>query len=198
MTTIQELCCVLLLASVGPVAVDTAEARPPEQTAQPAALLSFHGKDYLHRWSKNGQHEFTPQGQERLDAWQEMITILVKEDVHDGEQLAALANGLHGMYQSKGGILATASKPITVERPAEHLIVAMLVQGDLIETVFARLILIDGTGVIVLYAHRSYGEQSAQHNAQWLQANATSVQQALMAWEGVPAPRMLRQLPHAP
>lgn len=70
---------------------------------------------------------------------------VVKEDVHDGEQLAAYANALLGTYQSNGRILITDSKPITVERPAEHLIVAMLGKRGLIETVFARMVLVDGT-----------------------------------------------------
>ncbi|MGE5209278.1 MAG: hypothetical protein ACM3KL_08115, partial [Alphaproteobacteria bacterium] len=42
-------------------------------TSKPAFV--FSGVDYFHRWSQNDQHEFTPQSQEDLEKWSDMITI---------------------------------------------------------------------------------------------------------------------------
>jgi hypothetical protein len=39
----------------------------------------FGGTDYVHRWSKNGQNEFTPPNDKDLDRWRDMVTINVNE-----------------------------------------------------------------------------------------------------------------------
>src|SRR5262245_26462329 len=71
---------------------------------KPALTLSFGGVDYLHRWSKNGQNEFTPSGNEDLASWRDMITINVYENVGTGEALADLANKILTNYQGHGRI----------------------------------------------------------------------------------------------
>jgi hypothetical protein len=94
--------------------------------AQSAAVsrtsVTLGGTEYLHRWSKAGQHEFTPRGDEDLAHWRDMVTINVHDAVADGEQLADLANRVVGNYQSHGKILRTDSRPRTAQRPAEHLV----------------------------------------------------------------------------
>jgi hypothetical protein len=83
----------------------------------------FDGIGYLHRWSMNHQHEFTPKGREDLEKWSDMITINVYPDAHDGEALAVKANAVLENYKShKGMVLKTASVPRTPDRPAEHFI----------------------------------------------------------------------------
>src|SRR5262249_11174927 len=79
------------------------------------ASFLFDAVAYWHRWSKKGQNEFTPQGQEDLDRWTEMVTINLHEEIRDGEQLALLANQVLGRYQATGKILKTDSKPRTKE-----------------------------------------------------------------------------------
>jgi hypothetical protein len=81
--------------------VSFAADEPTEPDQKTAATLSFGGVDYLHRWSKNGQNEFTPKGQEDLAKWQDMITINVHEGVVNGDQLADLANRVLGNYQAR-------------------------------------------------------------------------------------------------
>src|SRR4051794_37481705 len=70
-----------------------------------AAALAFGGMDYVHRWSKDGQNEFTPQSDSDLAHWHDMITINVHDGVRNGEQLADLANRVLGNYQSHGKIV---------------------------------------------------------------------------------------------
>jgi hypothetical protein len=79
----------LLLAFSASFAAD--EPTKPDQNT--AKTLSFRGVDYLHRWSKDGQNEFTPKGQEDLHKWQDMITINVHEAVVNGDQLADRPTG---------------------------------------------------------------------------------------------------------
>jgi hypothetical protein len=93
---------------------------PTKSDQKTAKTLSFRGVDYLHRWSKDGQNEFTPKGQEDLNKWREMITINVHQAIVSGDQLADLANRVLGNYQSVGKILRTDSKPRTPQREAEH------------------------------------------------------------------------------
>jgi hypothetical protein len=87
----------LLLACSASFAAD--EPTKPDQKR--AAPLSFGGVDYMHRWSKNGQNEFTPKGQEDLARWQDMITINVHEGVVNGDRLADRANRVLGNYQAR-------------------------------------------------------------------------------------------------
>ena len=47
-----------------------------ENAADDAARCEFRGVTYLHRWTEKDQHEFTPEGQEDLQRWSEMITAI--------------------------------------------------------------------------------------------------------------------------
>ena len=78
---------------------------PTKPDQKTTATLSFGGVDYMHRWSKNGQNEFTPKGQEDLAKWQDMITINVHEGVVNGGQLADLANRVPS-YRGKESLFA--------------------------------------------------------------------------------------------
>ncbi len=57
-----------------------------------AATIGLGGVDYVHRWSKNGQNEYTPGNDSDLARWHDMVTINVHEAVRNGDQLADLAN----------------------------------------------------------------------------------------------------------
>ena len=171
-----------------------AQAKP----AAPAPLtLRFSGTDYVHRWSKNGQNEFTPGAQADLKTWRDMVTIVVNEKVRDGEQLAALANGVLGNYEKAGEIVRTDSKPRTGKAEAEHFIAAMLHAKGLSEAVFARVMMLEGRGVVVVYSHRTYGQHSEVTLAPWLDKNGEATERALMAWTGTPRAAQLRALPQA-
>jgi hypothetical protein len=133
-----------------------------------------------------------------LSAWQDMITINVHRAVSDGEQLAGAANAILGNYQRHGKVLHTDSTPRKAGRPAEHLIVAVLGTPGFLEAAFARAVLVDGIGVVAVYSHRVYGKQAGTAMSDWLQANGTRVERALMSWDGLPAPAALRALPQSP
>ena len=94
--------------------------------AGPPAKRAFVFRDvgYFHRWSKNDQHEFTPENQEDLNKWSDMMTVNGYPDVGDGERLAATANAVLENYKAnKASVVKTDSVPRTRDKPAEHLIV---------------------------------------------------------------------------
>ena len=72
------------------------------QQPSPPLTLSFSGGEYLHRWSKDGQHEFTPKGEEDLSKWTSMLTVNVFDAAGTGDDLAEIANRILGNYQQAG------------------------------------------------------------------------------------------------
>lgn len=157
--------------------------------------LRFRDSDFVHRWSKNGQHEFTPPAQADLKAWTDMVTLNVHAATTNGDQLAVVANTVLANYQRHGKILQTRSTPRTATQPAEHLIVAVLGTPELLEATFARCLLSGGTGVVAVYSHRVYGKAVGPAMSQWLAANGPQVEQALMGWAQIPAVAGLARLP---
>lgn len=186
----------LLILSLGCALAPAAHAQAAK--AAPAATSVRLGNvEYLHRWSQAGQNEYTSKGQEDLAHWRDMVTIDVHASAHDGDQLAAIANGVLGNYQKAGQIIRTDSRPRTPTRPAEHLIVALLAGPQVMEAAFARVVLVEGTGCVVVYSHRAYGKERAAQIGQWLQANGPTVEKTLMEWRGVPKLADLRRLPQS-
>jgi hypothetical protein len=60
-------------------------ALPLRQRSQ---RLFLDASVYFHRWSQNDQHEITPECQEDLEKWLDMITMNVDPSAHDGDALA--------------------------------------------------------------------------------------------------------------
>jgi hypothetical protein len=126
----------------------------PPVSANPAATISFNGTDYFHRWSKDGQHEYTPKGEEDLSAWTSMVTIVVHDWARNGDQLAELANRVLGNYQARGKILRTLSRPRTRDQEAEHFAVVVFGDPKFLEAAFARMLLAESQGVVIVYSRR--------------------------------------------
>jgi hypothetical protein len=167
-----------------------ATARSPQRNYAPKGetTLDFKQREYVHRWSQNDQHEFTPSGQENLSKWTDMLTINSYRQVNDAEGLAVVANRVLENYKNQRGIvLKTVSVPRTAEKPAEHLIVVVLGRPTFLEGVQARFKLIDGKGVSIVHSHRVYGKEVGPEMSEWLKLNGPSIERALMAWELPPS-----------
>ena len=190
----------ILACLMGALVLPSASAIAQKPSALPAGTataITFRGTDYVHRWSQQGQNEFTPAGESDLAHWRDMVTINVHESVGNGEELATLANSVLGNYQNHGKILRTDSKPRTAQQNAEHLIVAVLGDRAFLEAAFARFLLADGKGIVVVYSHRIYGENAGPSMSGWLQANGPTTESALMAWGGLPSVAALGTLPQS-
>ena len=177
--------------------VATSVAQTTETKSKEAMTLNFRGTDFVHRWSKDNQNEFTPRNDSDLAKWRDMITVNVHESVANGDQLAEVANRILSNYQRRGKILRTDSKPRTADRPAEHLIVAALGDPNFLEAAFARCVLVNGVGFVTVYSHRVYGQAAGPAMSEWLKANGASVEQALMEWDKLPTAAALKQLPQS-
>jgi hypothetical protein len=149
--------------------------------------LDFNQTEYVHRWSQNDQHEFTPQGQGDLSKWTDMLTINFYQHVNEGEGLALIANQVLENYKTqKGRVLRTVSVPRTIEKPAEHLIVVVFGRPTFLEAVEARFKLVNGKGVSFIYSHRVYGKEVGPEMSTWLKDHGPSIEKVLMAWEFPP------------
>ena len=170
-----------------------AKAKPAKSAVEPAAPAKpsfvFKEAGYFHRWSLNNQHEFTPEGQEDLEKWAEMVTMNIYPNVHEGEGLASVANVVLDNYKNhKAVVLKTDSVPRTPERPAEHFIAVVFGQPKFIEVAYARFKLADGTGCSIVYSHRLYGEKIGDKMSAWLKENGPAIEKALMEWKDMPSP----------
>lgn len=158
----------------------------PAKKAKPAAFI-FAGNSYFHRFTQADQHEYTPKGQENLNAWKDMVTILYYPKIKDGEGLAQTANAVLETYKkNKAMVLKTDSVPRTKTKPAEHLIVVAFPRPQFIEAVFARFRMYKGTGTAVIYSHRIYGKAAGDAMSAWLKNSAPAKERALMSWNAMP------------
>ena len=166
------------------------ESHAAGQSAKRAFVFMDIG--YFHRWSKNDQHEFTPEKQTDLNKWSDMMTVNGYPDVSDGERLAATANAVLENYKNhQARVLKTRSVPRTPDRPAEHLIAVVFGRPDFIEVAFARFKLVDGKGFSFVYSHRIYGKEIGDQMSAWLSANGEKIEEALMEWNSMPSPSLL-------
>jgi hypothetical protein len=172
-----------------------AAATPVATSAGQSAALSFNGTEFIHRWSKDAQHEFTPRGEDDLAKWSAMVTINVHDSARTGDQLAEVANRVLGNYQQAGKVIRTDSKPRTEKSEAEHFAVVLLPNPAFMEPAFARFLLHDGRGVVAVYSKRFYGDTARSEMGEWLKKNGSDVERALMTWTGLPSPAVLKTLP---
>jgi hypothetical protein len=175
------LLSLVLACSAAPADLSYAANPEPKQT------LVFRDVSYFSRWSKNGQTEFTPEKQEDLNKWSDMITVNAYPDVRDGERLAAAANAVLENYKNHAGaVLKTRSIPRTADRPAEHLIAVKFARPGFIEVAFARFMLVNGKGQSFVYSHRVYGAKIDDQMSAWLRANGDEVEKALLQGSSLP------------
>jgi len=149
--------------------------------------LVFRGVSYFYRWSQNDQTEFTPEKQEDLNKWTDMITVNGYPDAGDGERLAATANAVLENYKNhRATVLKTRSVRRTADRPAEHLIAVKFTRPGFIEVAFARFALVNGKGHSFVYSHRIYGARMDDQMNAWLSANGDEVEKALLELASAP------------
>ncbi len=152
----------------------------------------FREVGYFHRWSQKEQHEFTPEKQEDLKKWSDMMTVNGYPGVGDGDSLATTANAVLENYKKhQAKVLKTNSVPRTANRAAEHFIAVVFGRPDFIEVAFARFKLVDGKGFSFVYSHRIYGEKIGDQMSAWLLSNGEAAEKALMEWSSYPSPDSL-------
>lgn len=189
MTAIRHACKLLVLAVL---ASTIALAKEP---AKPATLkLKFGGIEYVHRTTMNGRSDFTPASEPKPDSWRDRVTIIVRENVTTGEQLSGIASNLFATVSDLGEVVRTDSVPNPATQETEHFFAARLQGKGFTQASFARLALVEGKGMVIVYSHRSYGEYSAETSTGWMDRNGEATEAALMSWTGMPKLAQLRAL----
>lgn len=169
-----------------PFALQATSARGGDKEEKEAAF-SFADVKYFHRFTEKELHEYTPEGQEDLGAWKDMVTINYYPMAKDGDALANIANGVLENYKrAKALILRTDSVPRTKEKEAEHLAVVVFMRAEFAEVAFARVRMHEGVGTSVVYSHRIYGKQIGNEMGEWLKKNGAATEKALMKWDAMP------------
>lgn len=155
--------------------------------SEPIAAFSFSDIKYFHRYSKDDQYEYTPDGQANLNTWTDMVTINLYRKAKDGDALAGMANAVLDNYKAaQGAVIKTASVPRTKDKPAEHLIVVSFARPTFMEVAFARFRMHDGAGSAVIYSHRVYGKKASVEMNAWLVKNGMNIEKSLMMWNAMP------------
>jgi hypothetical protein len=179
----KRLFTLALITTMGSAALCCRAGEPKDFT--------FQDVTYFHRWSQADQHEFTPEGDEDLEKWSDMITVNGYPDVKDGDGLAAAANAVLENYKNhQAKILKADSVPRTPKRQAEHFIAAVFGRPEFIEVAFARFKMVDGKGYSFVYSHRIYGQKSGDPMSAWLSEHGAEVEKRLMEWTSMPAPAL--------
>ncbi len=181
------------------VVLDTTESRAeetPVEHAQPQAFtVTFDEIEYIHRFSDGGLHEFTPEGQEDLSKWTDMLSINVYPDISGAEDLASIANQVLTLYTSNGGeLVRTDSVPRTETTPAEHLVAVTFRTPDANESVLARFLLIDDACVALIHSHRTYGNGADDELSAWVEGEGSGLDDELMEWDEYPTPEELESI----
>lgn len=180
--------CVCVAAFFAQTAVSRSFIQKTAKKAETAAF-SFAEVKYFHRFTQGDQHEYTPAGQEDLQAWTDMVTIQLYRNAKDGDALAATANAVLSNYKAnKAVVVKTNSVPRTQAKPAEHLIVVLFPRPKFIEAVFARFRMHNGMGSAVIYSHRVYGEKAGNTMSAWLEKNGPATEKSLMQWDAIVQP----------
>lgn len=149
--------------------------------------FTFADVKYFHRFTKDDQHEYTPDGQEDLKKWSDMVTIHYYRKATDGEALAAIANAVLENYKAaKALVVKTGSVPRSKDNPAEHLIIVIFGRPEFIEVAFARFRMHKGVGTAVIYSHRKYGNKVGHEMSAWLKNSGPFMEHSLMKWDAMP------------
>lgn len=179
-----------LLTLAAPQSAQAQQAAAAPKSANGQQTLNFDGKRYLHRYSKNGQHEFTPAGQEDLQRWQEMLTLVMRPGA-DAENTRQWAEAMAAGYKEKG-LLVQADQP----PGGEYRMLGVLGAPGMTEVNFVRVMPHGSGAMTVLVQRRFYGEESRQM-ADWVRDNSPRLSGLLVDWQP-PAESQIKALPESP
>jgi hypothetical protein len=159
-------------------------AAMPDLQSPPTARVTFRGTEYLLRSSHGNGYDFTPQGQEDLSTFTDMLDLNLYPAAHDQEALATITSRVQAIAQgAKATILRTTSVAASGQQPGEHFLAAVMPTPHGVDFDAIRFVLVDQQAVGVFYTHRSYGESAAATTNEWVKKNATEVEQQLLHFD---------------
>ena len=155
----------------------------------------FLGEEYFHRWSMNGQNEYTPSGSEDLSAWSNMLTI--NPTSVDPTRMPELASTIRANYEKAGATILRVDSADGPSGKTEYFQAALFTTDSFMEAAFTRVFLVEGRPLIATYAKRFYGADVGAQMSSWLKPNGPSLEKSLRTWPGVPTLAALAALPQS-
>jgi hypothetical protein len=159
-------------------------AATPAPQSPATAKVTFRGTEYFLRSSQGNEYDFTPQGQEDLHTFTDMLALDLYPAAHDQEALATITSRVQAIAQgAKATILRTISVSASGQQPGQHFVAAVLPTPHGVDFDAARFVLVENQGVGVFYTHRSYGDTAAGTTSAWVTKNAADVEQQLLQFD---------------
>jgi hypothetical protein len=161
---------------------------------KPSSVV-FLGEEYFHRWSMNGQNEYTPKGSEDLAAWSNMLTL--NPTSLDPAHLPELASTIRANYEKAGATVLSAESVEGQTGKTEYFQAAVFTTPAFMEAALTRVFLVEGRPLIATYAKRFYGADVSAQMSAWLKQNRTPIEKSLRTWTGAPTRKALEALPQS-
>jgi hypothetical protein len=161
---------------------------------KPSSVV-FLGEEYFHRWSMNGQNEYTPKGSEDLSAWSNMLTI--NSTPIDPTRMPELASTIRANYEKAGATILRVDSADGPGGKTEYFQAAVFTTATFMEASLTRVFLAEGRPLIATYGKRFYGADVSAQMSAWLKQNSPSVEKNLRTWTGAPSRKALEALPQA-
>lgn len=168
-----------------------------EQKKADSSSLTFRDKEFIHRYSKGSLHEFTPEGQEDLSKWNDMLSIVHIGEAKNEEELKKLSDGLFKFYKQSGGkLFGMRVQDKTKDSPSEYLGGIIFAKENMTEYVKTKVVLRDGKVYALVYSHRFYLQIAKSQEAikQWLTDNEEKNIYAMWDWKKFPSEAELKKL----
>lgn len=149
--------------------------------------LKLDGKEFVYRISSDEIHSFTPPDQKDNPLWEEMISFSYAGYVKNEEELQSLAIKIRNVFSQKGRLIKAFKVDPANNESSKFLIVAVMAGGNAAEAVLARVGIVNNSGVVLVYAHRFYGEGKAEDLIAWFQKNGFRMEREILDFRSVPS-----------
>jgi hypothetical protein len=168
---------------------DRLAAAMPDLQSTGTARVMFRGTEYLLRPFDGKTYDFTPQGQEDLSAFTDMLSLKLYPTAHDQQALATITSRTQAVAQGANAtVLPTISGSASGQQPGAHFLAVVLPTPHGVDFDAIRFVLVDQQVVGVFYTHRSQGQSAAGTTSAWVAKNAADVERQLLQFD---AARML-------
>jgi hypothetical protein len=165
-----------------------------DRQGPPLTTVTFNDTEYIFRSSEGGLYRFTPEGQEDLSKWSDMLSINIYPGSQGEHALRDIFHSVFATYVLDGDVEAGESQPNTKTGRIEHLVVVTFVMPDFDESLRARFLLVGESCVGITHSHRTYGESANTDLQAWLDGGGADVTEKLMEWDDYPTPAELEAL----
>ncbi|HEY4560337.1 MAG TPA: hypothetical protein VIG54_06325 [Lysobacter sp.] len=144
------------------LAATNAVAAPP--------TLAVGNMTYVHRYSDGGLHEYTPEGQDDLDRFADMLTLLPTPEDLRAADLESYSIHMAAVHTRRGGeVLSRECEAATPVHVADCTLLIRFAKAGHVELAVDKQMATKRGLVAMALAHREYGEGAAGRAVAWTQ-----------------------------